>query len=120
MTIKTTVLALALGAFAFALPQQGRADTGISYHCHCKPADGATCSCKYSYTLGAFATKEFRGYCDEVSNPVYPDVLVNKRDSSTCTIQVGTPIAGYTTKSCTNWNAFNSDTLEVQVKCSKD
>lgn len=120
MTIKTTVLALALGAVAAVVPQQARADTGISYHCHCKPENGATCSCKYSYTLGAFITKEFRGYCDEVSNPVYPDVLVTGRDSATCTVQVGTPIAGYTTKSCTNWNAFGSDTVNIEVKCSEE
>ncbi len=90
--------------------------THVDYTCACEPSTGEdTCNCTYTYKLGASKTKEFRGHC---GNDLYPYAIHigGKRNSTSCT--AGFPWFNYFSRSCTNWDAFSSDTLDVAVRCS--
>jgi hypothetical protein len=101
-------------------PPSASASTYQSFHCQCTAPEGESCSCSYSYTLGKLATKEFRGYCDEMADGTkFPDLFVhNLNKGNTCTIQVGviaTP--QYRSRSCTNWSLTRSDSVDIEIDC---
>ena len=92
--------------------------THQDYECRCKLSDGEdTCSCTYTYKLGATKTKEFRGYCR--GNDLYPTTLHidEKRKSTSCTVDF--TWFDYHSRSCTNWDIINKDTIDVTVRCGK-
>lgn len=87
------------------------------YQCGCSLAsDEKICKCKYEYTLGQSATKEFRGYC---SNGLYPEGIHigGKNKGTSCTHSF--PWFDYYSRSCTNWDAISSDKLNITVRCTK-
>ncbi|MEM9336383.1 MAG: hypothetical protein AAGA35_00825 [Patescibacteria group bacterium] len=85
------------------------------YKCDCEPAaEGGDCQCKFDYTLGHGATKEFRVSCSETAQQ---DIAItHRKKDTTCTIDFST--GGYKTKSCTNWHTSNSDTVTVKAICN--
>ena len=87
------------------------------YHCDCELTSGETCQCKFKYTIGAGATKEFRGYC---GNDLYPDSIDigGRRKSTSCTVDF--PWFEYHTRSCTNWDITSSDQIDITISCSKN
>ena len=92
------------------------------FHCSCRPLKLEPCSCFFTYQLGKFQTKEFRGYCDQndtTDGDPWPEVYVSDRDkNTTCTIYVdGIPGEQYTSKSCTNWSWSSRDNIKIEVKC---
>jgi len=100
-----------------AAPQSAQSATYESYHCTCTAPEGENCSCSYSYTLGKLATKEFRGYCDDIGgdNPV-PDLKIHDLNKgNTCTIELA--VGDYRSRSCTNWSLTRSDSIDIEVVC---
>ncbi|MEM9336635.1 MAG: hypothetical protein AAGA35_02165 [Patescibacteria group bacterium] len=88
-----------------------------SYNCKCTPEEGEdSCKCKWDYTLGTSATKEFRVSCKGTGSNV--DLGVSKRQpNTTCTIATSYGL-GYRTKSCTNWSTSKKDEVSVNAECS--
>ena len=95
------------------------AATYQSFHCKCNPPACGDCTCTDSYTLGSMVTKEFRAYCDNVSEESEaPNLNVDgKSSSTTCTVQISILGQPYKSKSCTNWSLFHSDGLSIKVTC---
>ena len=92
--------------------------THQDYECRCTLSDGEdTCSCTYTYKLGPTKTKEFRGYCRD--HDLYPTTLHidGKRKSTSCTVDF--TWFDYHSRSCTNWDIINKDTIDVTVRCGK-
>ena len=108
---------LVAAAALLAAPQSVQASTYESYHCPCTAPEGESCSCTYGYTLGKLATKEFRGYCDDIggTDPV-PDLKIhNLNTGNTCTIEMA--VGAYRSRSCTNWSLTRSDSIDIEVVC---
>ena len=91
--------------------------THVDYKCDCELSAGEDiCKCRYTYTLGASKTKEFRGYC---SNGLIPDGVHvgGKSKSTSCTNNF--PWFDYYSRSCTNWDPISSDKLNITVRCAQ-
>ncbi len=145
---------LSAGAFfAFFLLVNTTSDAKTFQHWHCKctfqePVDvGDHCTCSgYSYTLGIFATKEFRATCDPpkvqtsrglvdytdtylvvhsggqiLSTPnafVQDNAQIPRRSTNKhLTCTTGVGTSGYTSKSCTNWRTGGKNTVRFDIKC---
>jgi len=106
-------LTLAVGALAIA-PTPALASK--TYTCDCDPTD-APCYCEpHRYTIGKSGTTEFRGKCS--NSDVNPGMLITDRDNGTsCTVNTNLVNQGYSSKSCTNWDPFTTDTVTVKLKC---
>ena len=90
--------------------------THKDYHCICWPEKGhKTCSCDYKYTLGKSATKEFRGYCDNILATYERIDIQGLSKDTTCTGNF--PWDGYITKSCTNWSPLKKDKVRISLHC---
>ncbi len=102
------------------------AGTYKSFTCGCfgdECADGdddCVCSCEFSYHLGPWQTKEFRGYCNNGGFLIlHPCMRVGGQGKpTTCTTSNYWEWGNYCTKSCTYWG-LNGDTVYPKVQCEK-
>ena len=104
-------------------PQSASASTYQTFHCKCTAPTGESCSCSFGYTLGKLATKEFRGYCDDIGGDnSIPDLYVhNLNKGNTCTIVVGVGASPeYASRSCTNWSLTRTDSLDIETVCNNE
>ena len=85
-------------------------------HCDCRSRNvGESCFCEFDYSLGKFATKEFRGFCSQEKMAPKRISVTNVSKHTTCT--VAAPWNNYYSMSCTNWSATRKDKVTVTVIC---
>lgn len=85
-------------------------------HCECRSKNvGESCFCEFDYSLGKFATKEFRGFCSQ--DKVEPKRISVSNISKHTTCTVGAPWSDYYSMSCTNWSTTRKDKVTVTVIC---
>ena len=123
--MKSIIATSLLAAAALCVSMQPAAAASYEeYHCKCLPPKDESCSCSFSHTLGALATKEFRGYCDKLDDDHdFPGISVSNRDkNTTCTIPLGIMPRfnshQYGSISCTNWSLFSKDSVSIKVVCT--
>ena len=90
--------------------------THKDFHCDCRSKNvGESCFCEFDYSLGKFATKEFRGFCSQ--DEVEPKRISVSNISKHTTCTVGAPWSDYYSMSCTNWSTTRKDKVTVTVIC---